>query len=134
MPYNMPLLLIAISTTVARATTSRIICVQGSHLRNVDKGAAQVPNERLYTYLGASFLADDGLQISHDGGERVGADRGSDEVVRVLDVGNPVPHCLIDRVLESAAPGLDRHHLPHPTTEKQQEKKRSAQQHATAVL
>ena len=64
------------------------------------------------SHLRASFLADNGLKIAHDGGEGVGADRGADEVVRVDDVGHPVPHCLVDGVLQSAAAGLDGHHLP----------------------
>mmetsp|Transcript_16910 Transcript_16910/g.33079 ORF Transcript_16910/g.33079 Transcript_16910/m.33079 type:complete len:488 (-) Transcript_16910:324-1787(-) len=54
----------------------------------------------LLEHLRTRLLADDGLEVAHDGGEGVGPDGRSDEVVRGGDVGHPVAHRLVDRVLE----------------------------------
>ena len=50
-------------------------------------------------HLCAGLVADDGLEVAHDHRVRVGADDGADEVVRVLDVGDPVADRFVDRVL-----------------------------------
>lgn len=64
-------------------------------------------------HLRARFLADDRLEVSHDGGERVRTDGRPDEVMRVAYICYPVPHCLIDRILQRSTPGLNRNHLSH---------------------
>mmetsp|Transcript_18585 Transcript_18585/g.74182 ORF Transcript_18585/g.74182 Transcript_18585/m.74182 type:complete len:620 (+) Transcript_18585:561-2420(+) len=49
----------------------------------------------------ARLLADDRLEVADDRREGVRADGRADEVVRVADVGDPIPKSLVDRVLES---------------------------------
>ncbi len=48
------------------------------------------------------LLADDLLEVAHHGRERVRARDGAEQVVRVLDVGDPVAQGLVDGVLEDA--------------------------------
>ena len=62
-------------------------------------------------YLRAGLFADNGLEVSHDSGERVRADGGSDQVMGVHDVGDPVSHGFVDRVFQRAAAGFNRNHL-----------------------
>ena len=64
------------------------------------------------------LVADDPLEVAHHHRERVRAGDRAEQVVRRLDVGDPVAHRLVDRVLERAGAGRDRDDLgaeqPHP--------------------
>mmetsp|Transcript_16412 Transcript_16412/g.33723 ORF Transcript_16412/g.33723 Transcript_16412/m.33723 type:complete len:384 (+) Transcript_16412:470-1621(+) len=53
------------------------------------------------------LLSDHALEVSDDGGEGVGSDCRTNEVVCVADVGDPVGHGFVDGVLEGALTGLD---------------------------
>mmetsp|Transcript_2512 Transcript_2512/g.5272 ORF Transcript_2512/g.5272 Transcript_2512/m.5272 type:complete len:459 (-) Transcript_2512:476-1852(-) len=61
--------------------------------------------------LGLHLLLDldsnDPLKVSDNGRERVRPHGAADEVVRVPDVGYPVPHGLVDGILEGPLTGLD---------------------------
>jgi len=48
------------------------------------------------------FLADDGLQVAHQGGERMGTGGGAETIMRVGLFGNPGAQGLVDGVLEGA--------------------------------
>ena len=67
---------------------------------------------------GPGLEADDPLEVADDHRERVRAGDRAEQVVGVVDVGDPVPQRLVDRVLEGARPGVDRDDLgaeqPHP--------------------
>ncbi|CAM5639734.1 hypothetical protein SAURM35S_06328 [Streptomyces aurantiogriseus] len=56
--------------------------------------------------LAARLDADDAVEVADQGREGVRAGRGAEEVVRVVDVGDPVAERLVDRVLQRAAAGL----------------------------
>ena len=59
----------------------------------------------------AGFLADDLLEVAHHGRERVRARDGAEEqVVRVLDVGDPVAQGFVDGVLQDL---VAKGHLDH---------------------
>ena len=62
-------------------------------------------------HLREAFLADDGIEVAHHHRIRVRSRDGADDVERVLDVGHPVAHRLVERVLQRARAALDRHHL-----------------------
>ena len=62
---------------------------------------------RLLQHLFPALSPNDRLEISHDGGERVGTDGAPDNVVRRAHVGDPVAQRLVHRVLQGAAPGLN---------------------------
>mmetsp|Transcript_3996 Transcript_3996/g.12089 ORF Transcript_3996/g.12089 Transcript_3996/m.12089 type:complete len:551 (+) Transcript_3996:487-2139(+) len=75
-----------------------------------DDGVGQAPAVLLHELL-PRLGADDGLQVADDGRERVRSDRRADEVVRVSHVRDPVPHGLVDRVLERGLARADGHAL-----------------------
>ena len=54
------------------------------------------------------LAADDGLEIADHHRIGMGAERRAQQVVGRAHVGDPVPHRLVDGVLERAAAGLDR--------------------------
>ncbi|CAM5312182.1 hypothetical protein SHIRM173S_11306 [Streptomyces hirsutus] len=56
--------------------------------------------------LAAGLDADDAVEVAHHAGEGVGSGDGAEEVVRAVDVGDPVAERLVDGVLEGAAAGL----------------------------
>ena len=60
--------------------------------------------------LAAGLLADHFLEIPHHQRVRMRAEGGAEQVIRVGDVGDPVPHGLADGVLERAAAAGDAHH------------------------
>lgn len=60
----------------------------------------------LFVQLLLDLLTDHPLEIAHDGGEWVRADRGADEVVRVREVRDPVAQGVVHRVLERARAGM----------------------------
>ena len=62
-------------------------------------------------HLGARLLADDLLEVAHHGRERMRAGRRAEDVVGGLDGRHPVAQRLVDRVLERARAGRDRHDL-----------------------
>ena len=66
----------------------------------------QAPFDRLE--LLARLLADHLLQFAHHRGIGVGTGHGADQKVGRLDIGDPVAHRLVHRVLERAGAGLDR--------------------------
>lgn len=51
-------------------------------------------------HLGLDLLADELLEVSHKRRERVWPDSGTDQVVCVREVGDPVTQGLVDRVFE----------------------------------
>ena len=59
-------------------------------------------------HLSACLVADDALELAHHQRERVRAGDGAEYVVGRVDVGDPVAHGLVDRVLERARTGGDR--------------------------
>mmetsp|Transcript_47820 Transcript_47820/g.93401 ORF Transcript_47820/g.93401 Transcript_47820/m.93401 type:complete len:411 (+) Transcript_47820:97-1329(+) len=66
---------------------------------------------RLLEHLRPNLLSHDGLEVPHDGGKGVRSHRRSDEVVRAPHVRDPVPHGLVDCILEGPLSGLDGHDL-----------------------
>ena len=62
-------------------------------------------------HLLARLVADDPLEVAHHRRERVRAGDGAEDVVRRLDVGDPVAERLVDRVLEGARAGGHRDDL-----------------------
>ena len=56
------------------------------------------------------LLADDLLEVAHHGRERVRARDGAEQVVRVLDVGDPVAQGFVDGVLQDL---VAKGHLDH---------------------
>src|SRR5665811_2134067 len=69
----------------------------------------QTPDE--VKHLGPRLDTDDALEVTHHLGERVRAGDGADHIVGGLDVGDPVAHRLVDRVLEGRAAMVHRDHL-----------------------
>mmetsp|Transcript_14231 Transcript_14231/g.31606 ORF Transcript_14231/g.31606 Transcript_14231/m.31606 type:complete len:372 (-) Transcript_14231:486-1601(-) len=65
----------------------------------------------LVEHLRPGFPADHRLEVLHDGGERVGAHGAADDVVGGHNIGHPVPHGLIDGILQCARAALDGNHL-----------------------
>jgi hypothetical protein len=68
--------------------------------------------------LGPRLKADHALKVAHHGREGMRSGCGTEAVVRVVGVGDPVPEGLVDGVLERLRTGLDGHHVsakqPHP--------------------
>ena len=68
--------------------------------------------------LRARLLADHRLELAHHQRIRVRPEHGAEQVVAVGDVGHPVAHRLVDRVLQRPAAGVDRAdrraEQPHP--------------------
>jgi hypothetical protein len=62
-------------------------------------------------HLFDAFLADDALEVAHHHRVGMGPGHGADDVEGVVDIGDPVAHGLVERVLERAAAAVDRHHL-----------------------
>ena len=69
---------------------------------------------RLLEDLRARFPADDRLELADHQRIRMRSERGAEQVVGVADVGDPVAHRLVDRVLQGLAAGVD---LPHRRAE-----------------
>ena len=61
------------------------------------------PDDRCRTILQLllGLFADDLLEITHHGGEGVWSCNGAEQIMRVLDVGDPVAQRLIDGILEN---------------------------------
>ena len=57
-------------------------------------------------HLRARLVADDALEVAHHDRIRMRAGGGADEVEGVCDVGDPVAHRLVHRVLERLRAGL----------------------------
>ena len=74
-----------------------------------DRGVGQAALGFLHLHLG--FLADHRLEVAHHHRIRMRAGDGADEVVGVGDVGDPVAHRLVHRVLQRAGAGGHRLHL-----------------------
>ena len=62
-------------------------------------------------HLRARLLADDLLEVAHHRRERVRAGRRAEDVVGGLDARDPLAVRLVDRVLQGAGSGRDRHDL-----------------------
>ena len=60
--------------------------------------------------LALGFLADHGLEVAHQLRIGMRAGDGADDVEGILDIGDPVAHRLVQRILEGARAG---HHRPH---------------------
>ena len=61
--------------------------------------------------LFARLFSNDGLKVPHDLRIRVGPKNGAQEVVCRRDVGHPVAHGFVDRILERSAPRIYRGHF-----------------------
>src|SRR5579883_28822 len=57
--------------------------------------------------LPARFIADDAVKIANHHGVGVRAERGAEQVMRAVDVGDPIAHSFADGILEGAAAGSD---------------------------
>ena len=76
-----------------------------------DTGDRRVGQPSLgFLQLRFGFLADHRLKVAHH--HRIGmrAGDGADEIIGVLDIGDPVAHRLVHRVLQRAGAGGHRHH------------------------
>src|SRR5256884_105051 len=67
------------------------------------RGKALFGSEDLF----AGLAADDHLEIAHHRGIGMRAENGAEEIVRGTNAGNPIPHGLVDGILERAAAGID---------------------------
>mmetsp|Transcript_21890 Transcript_21890/g.52082 ORF Transcript_21890/g.52082 Transcript_21890/m.52082 type:complete len:224 (-) Transcript_21890:1277-1948(-) len=65
----------------------------------------------LFLELLFDFVSDHALEISHDGRKGVGTDGGTDQVVRVTHVRDPVGHGFVDGILQRALTFFDGHDL-----------------------
>jgi hypothetical protein len=65
----------------------------------------------LLEHLRARFAADDGVEIAHHHRIRMRTGHGADDVERVGDVGDPVAHRFVQRILQRLRAGGHRHHL-----------------------
>jgi hypothetical protein len=74
-----------------------------------DDGIGQLAN--LFKQLLLDLSTDHPLVVTDDGGEGVRTDGGTDTVVRVGEVGNPVSHRLVDGVLQCFGTGCDGNDL-----------------------
>jgi hypothetical protein len=70
-----------------------------------DIGQATVIGE----HLRARFAADDGVEVAHHARIRIGTGDGADDVERIADVGHPVAHRFVERVLERLRTAGHRH-------------------------
>src|SRR5690348_4258227 len=61
--------------------------------------------------LFARFLADHFVEVAHDLGVGMRTQDGPEQVVRIVNVGDPIAHRLVDRVLERLAAGIDANYL-----------------------
>src|SRR2546425_5390530 len=57
--------------------------------------------------LCASFASDNFLEIADHGGIRMRAQHAAQQIVCGPDVGDPIAHGFVDRILQSARAGLD---------------------------
>mmetsp|Transcript_35971 Transcript_35971/g.69870 ORF Transcript_35971/g.69870 Transcript_35971/m.69870 type:complete len:355 (+) Transcript_35971:226-1290(+) len=107
----------AITTRFNANQTHTLIIREWMEHANGIRSAANARNDSirkltgLLKHLSPRFSADDGLEVSHDGREGVRADRGTNEVVRSADVGDPVSHSFVDCVLQSTGTGVHSNHL-----------------------
>ena len=62
-------------------------------------------------HLGAGLVADHGLEIAHHRGIGMRPRRRTDDVERVVDIGDPVAQRLVHRVLQGARAGRDAAHF-----------------------
>mmetsp|Transcript_59253 Transcript_59253/g.139760 ORF Transcript_59253/g.139760 Transcript_59253/m.139760 type:complete len:374 (+) Transcript_59253:221-1342(+) len=60
-------------------------------------------------HLHQALVADDALEVAHHHRVGVRAGHGADDVEGVLDVGDPVAHRFVERILQRLAAALDRH-------------------------
>ena len=63
-----------------------------------------------FRHLHHTFLADDGIEIAHHHRIRMRPGHRADDVKRIFDVGHPVAHRFVERVLECPGTALHRHH------------------------
>ncbi len=61
----------------------------------------------LLHHLGPYLFADDGLEISHYSGKRMGTHHRAQAVMRIVDAGGPLAHAFRYGVLQGARAGLD---------------------------
>mmetsp|Transcript_113571 Transcript_113571/g.294177 ORF Transcript_113571/g.294177 Transcript_113571/m.294177 type:complete len:206 (-) Transcript_113571:1231-1848(-) len=66
---------------------------------------------RLVEHLGAGLVADDRLELADDIREGMRPNSRADDVVGGADVCHPIPHGLIDGILQRLRPALGRHDL-----------------------
>ena len=64
-----------------------------------------------FEHLRARLAADDRVEIAHHHRVRMRSGDGADDVERVVDVGDPVAHRFVERVLQRLRSRRDRHDL-----------------------
>ncbi len=63
-----------------------------------------------FRHLGQALATDNRLEVAHHHGVRVRTSDGPDDVEGVVDVGDPVAHRFVQRVLQRFRARSDRHH------------------------
>ena len=61
-------------------------------------------------HLGQALVTNHPLKITHHGGVWVRARHRTDDVERVLDIGDPIAQGFVERVFQCFAAAIDRHH------------------------
>jgi hypothetical protein len=64
----------------------------------------------VFEHLPPRLPADHGLELADHQRIRMWSERGPQKIVRITDVGDPVPHGLVDRILQRLATGIDLTH------------------------
>ncbi len=57
------------------------------------------------------FTADDTLEVSHNLRERMRSEYGTENVMRIIHISNPVAERRVDRILQCASPRIDTDHF-----------------------
>ena len=82
------------------------------HWIHPDAGEQQIWKATFcFLNLGPGFVANHAMKIPDHQRIGMGAVGGAENVVGASDVGHPITHCLIDRLLERLLTGVDGHHL-----------------------
>ena len=103
----------AASTPISRTLVVRDVRIEDAHRI---RAAADARDDRVglpsggFRHLRQALAADHALEIAHHHRIRMRAGHGADDVERRLDVGDPVAHRLVQRVLQRLRSRLDRHH------------------------
>ncbi|KAG5458173.1 MAG: hypothetical protein BJ554DRAFT_1656 [Olpidium bornovanus] len=79
-----------------------------------DHGVREVLSRRL-AELGERFTANDGLKLAHQSRERVRSDGGANQIMRRAHIGHPIPHRLVNRVLQRLRACRQMRELPRTT-------------------
>src|SRR3954468_11211829 len=88
-------------------------CVEDSHRVRATADARDHRLRKLsraLEHLRSRFATDYRLEVTHHARVRRGPANRSDDVMRIVDVRDPVANCLVERVLERTRAGFDWHH------------------------